>query len=59
MALAAKWNNLKDLVMSMEGDVNKVDQAQTRAAARRARKSLQAIKVVAQELRKDLQEAVS
>lgn len=59
MSVTAKWNKIKDLVMGMEGDVNKVEASQTKASARRARKSLQSIKGLAQELRKDLQEAVS
>lgn len=59
MSVIAKWNKIKDLVMGMEGDVNKVESKQTRASARRARKSLQAVKGLAQELRKELQEAVS
>lgn len=57
--LTKKWNTLKDVVMGMEADVNKVEQSQVKASARRARKALQEVKNIAQELRKELQEAVS
>jgi ribosomal protein S6 len=53
------WNKLKDLVMNMEGDVNKFDDKGVKASARRIRKDLQAIKVLASQFRKDIQEEVN
>lgn len=59
MSLIQKWEKLKDLVMSMEGDVTKVEQKAVKASAKRARKILQEVKSTSQELRKELQDSVS
>jgi len=58
-ALKDKWQKLYNQVLAMEADVDKADSSGVKASVRRARKSLQEIKVTAQEFRKELQEAIS
>jgi hypothetical protein len=49
-----KFNELKDLLAAIEADVEKFYEKGTKAAGVRARKGLQEIKRVAQELRVDI-----
>ena len=51
-----KYEELKELVASLEGDVEKFNRG-NKAAGTRIRKGLQAVKKVAQELRVEIQDA--
>lgn len=51
-----KYKELQDLVASMADDVSKFYEKGNKAAALRIRKTLQDVKAVAQELRKDIAE---
>lgn len=48
------YNNLKDLVASMEADFSKFYEKGNKAAGTRIRKGMQDLKNVAQDIRKDV-----
>lgn len=50
-----KYAQLKDLIISIEDDFSKFYDKGNKAAGTRARKSMQDIKVLAQEIRKEIQ----
>ena len=50
------YENLKNLVMSLEDDFEKFYEKGNSAAGTRARKGMQDLKVLAQEIRQDIQE---
>ncbi len=49
-----KLNELKELIASMEGDVEKFFEKRNKAAGVRVRKNLQEVKTLAQELRLEI-----
>lgn len=51
-----KFNQVRDLVMSLEGDFEKFYEKQNSAAGTRVRKGMQDLKNLAQELRKEVQD---
>ncbi len=51
-----KYKTLKDLVLSVEDDFVKFYDKGNKAAGTRARKAMQDIKVIAQDIRKDIQD---
>ena len=51
-----KFENLKTIIESMSEDVAKFDDKGNKAAGTRVRQSLQQIKTVAQDLRKEISE---
>lgn len=51
-----RYNKLKDLVLNIEGDFEKFYDKQNKAAGTRARKAMQELKVLAQEIRQEIQE---
>ena len=51
-----KYAKLKSLVISIEDDFNKFYDKGNKAAGTRARKAMQDVKVLAQEIRKEIQE---
>ena len=52
----AQFNALKDLVNSIDGDVNKFYEKGNKAAGTRVRKAMQDVKKLAQDLRANVQE---
>ena len=54
-----KYAKLKSLVVSIEDDFAKFYEKGNKAAGTRARKAMQEVKVIAQEIRKDIQSAKS
>lgn len=52
-----KYNKLKELIIAIEDDFSKFYDKGNKAAGTRARKAMQDVKVIAQEIRKDIQEA--
>lgn len=52
-----KYAKLKGLVMAIEDDFSKFYDKGNKAAGTRARKAMQELKVLAQEIRKDIQAA--
>lgn len=50
---------IKEIIDGMEADVNKFDDAGTKASGKRIRKGLQEIKKMAQEFRKDIQAKIN
>ena len=52
-----KYAKLKSLIISIEDDFAKFYDKGNKAAGTRARKAMQEVKVLAQEIRKDIQEA--
>ena len=50
-----KFNELKDLVMSLEGDFGKFYDKGNNAAGTRVRKGMQELKNLAQDIRKEVQ----
>lgn len=51
-----KYAQLKDLIISIEDDFSKFYDKQNKAAGTRARKAMQDIKVLAQDIRKEIQD---
>ncbi|MEO1449844.1 MAG: histone H1 [Bacteroidota bacterium] len=51
-----KYAKLKSLVISIEDDFNKFYDKGNKAAGTRARKAMQDVKVLAQDIRKEIQE---
>jgi hypothetical protein len=51
------FNKLKDLVMSLEGDFEKFYDKNNAAAGTRVRKGMQDLKNMAQDIRKEVQDA--
>ncbi len=51
-----KFNQVKDLIMSLEGDFVKFYDKQNQAAGTRVRKGMQDLKNLAQEIRSEVQE---
>ncbi|MEL6628539.1 MAG: histone H1 [Bacteroidota bacterium] len=51
-----RYNKLKELVLSSEDDFEKFYAKQNKAAGTRARKAMQELKVLAQEIRQEIQE---
>ena len=51
-----KFKKVQDIVASLEADVEKFYKKDNQAAGTRVRKSMQEIKVLAQEIRKEVQE---
>ena len=51
-----KYNKLKDLVVAIEEDFAKFYEKGNKAAGTRARKAMQDVKNLAQDIRKDIQE---
>jgi hypothetical protein len=51
-----KYNQLKDLIISIEDDFQKFYEKDNKAAGTRARKAMQELKVLAQDIRKEIQE---
>jgi glutamine synthetase len=49
-----KYNELKELIDSMEADVNKTYNKRNKSASIRVRKDLQKVKQLAQEMRLDI-----
>jgi glutamine synthetase len=49
-----KYNELKELIESMEADVNKTYNKRNKSASIRVRKDLQRVKQLAQEMRLDI-----
>lgn len=52
-----KYAKLKSLVISIEDDFAKFYDKSNKAAGTRARKAMQEVKVLAQEIRKEIQES--
>lgn len=52
-----KYTQLKNLVLSMEDDFNKFYEKGNKAAGTRARKAMQEVKVLAQDIRKEIQDS--
>lgn len=52
----ARFEELKDLVMGLEDDFNKFYEKGNKAAGTRVRKGMQDLKVLSQEIRKEVQE---
>ena len=52
----AQFNALKDLVNSIDGDVNKFYEKGNKAAGTRVRKAMQDVKKLAQDIRANVQE---
>ena len=52
-----KYAKLKSLIVSAEEDFAKFYEKNNKAAGTRARKAMQEVKTLAQEIRKDIQEA--
>ncbi len=50
-----RFDELKDLIMSLEGDFDKFYNKQNQAAGTRVRKGMQDLKVIAQEIRLQVQ----
>ncbi len=50
-----RFNQLKDLVMNAEGDFAKFYDKENKAAGTRVRKSMQDLKVLAQDIRSEVQ----
>jgi len=57
--LKQEWLEIHSTVIGMEADVDKAQMSGNKAAVRRARKSLQQVKELAQKFRKSLQDSVS
>lgn len=53
--LMNRFDELKDLVMSLEGDFDKFYNKQNQAAGTRVRKGMQDLKVLAQDIRSQVQ----
>jgi hypothetical protein len=51
-----RFDELKDLVMSLEGDFDKFYNKQNQAAGTRVRKGMQDLKVLAQNIRSQVQD---
>ena len=51
-----KYAQLKSLILSIEDDFQKFYDKQNKAAGTRARKAMQDIKVLAQDIRKEIQD---
>jgi len=51
-----KYNQLKELVMSLEGDMTKFFVKNNKAAGTRVRKNLQLLKSIAQDIRREVQD---
>lgn len=51
----SRFSELKDLVMSLEGDFEKFYDKQNQAAGTRVRKGMQDLKVLAQDIRSEVQ----
>lgn len=51
-----KFNQVKDLIMSLEGDFVKFYDKQNQAAGTRVRKGMQDLKNMAQEIRSEVQD---
>ena len=51
-----KFNNLKDIVMGIEDDFAKFYDKKNKAAGTRARKAMQELRNLAQDIRKEIQE---
>lgn len=52
-----KYNKLKELIIAIEDDFSKFYEKGNKAAGTRARKAMQDVKVIAQDIRKDIQES--
>ncbi|MEM7654754.1 MAG: histone H1 [Bacteroidota bacterium] len=52
-----KYAKLKSLVIAIEDDFSKFYDKKNKAAGTRARKAMQEVKVLAQDIRKEIQEA--
>ena len=52
----SNFRKLKQLVDGLEGDFSKFYEKENKAAGTRIRKTLQEIKILAQDIRKDVQE---
>ncbi len=52
-----KYNKLKELIIAIEEDFAKFYDKGNKAAGTRARKAMQDVKVFAQDIRKEIQEA--
>ena len=50
-----RYNQIKDLVESLEGDFNKFYEKKNQAAGTRVRKGMQQLKTLAQEIRVEVQ----
>jgi hypothetical protein len=51
-----RFEELKDLVMSLEGDFEKFYDKNNQAAGTRVRKGMQSLKNIAQDIRKEVQD---
>jgi len=51
-----RFEELKDLVMSLEGDFEKFYDKHNQAAGTRVRKGMQSLKNIAQDIRKEVQD---
>lgn len=51
----AKFDDLKNLLMEAEGDFNKFYDKENKAAGTRVRKTMQELKVLAQDIRTEVQ----
>ena len=51
-----KFKKVQDIVAGLEADVEKFYKKDNQAAGTRVRKSMQELKILAQEIRKDVQE---
>lgn len=51
-----KYTNLKNLIIEIEEDFKKFYEKDNKAAGTRARKAMQEVKVLAQDIRKEIQD---
>lgn len=51
-----KYNKLKELILGIEDDFMKFYEKENKAAGTRARKAMQDVKVLAQDIRKEIQD---
>lgn len=56
--ISKTYNDLRNLILGMEADVEKVDTKQQKAAGKRVRKDLQQAKKLAQELRLEIMDEI-
>lgn len=52
----SRFDEIKDLVMSLEGDFDKFYSKNNQAAGTRVRKGMQDLKTIAQDIRKEVQD---
>lgn len=56
--ISKQYNDIKELVEGMEDDIKKVSEKGVRKAGQRARKTLQEVKKLGQQLRLDIMEEI-